>query len=265
MIDRYMLSSSPEDIARLFCGGADAIRIASPREVMPPAAAPVLRLEDGGARRLSELRWGLVPAWAPDLSFGRVCINARAETAMTKPAFRRALRQRRCLVPADAFRADRIENGRVRTYRAERASGGPFAFAGLWESWRSPAGEVVETFTVITAGATAIRPHGMPVVIDQRNHALWLDPAAAQFDRQIRLLRPVADNTLRVSRDDDDAIRFDAARQRFGELSRSNGAVQQVAAAEAWKTRQLTEGIGSETMRVRQALRHLNHRLDQLK
>jgi putative SOS response-associated peptidase YedK len=258
MIDRYELTSSALDIARLFCGHANAIQIDGPREVTPPQDAPVLRLEEGGQRRLSLLRWGLVPAWAPDLSFGKVCVNARAETATTKPAFRRALRQRRCLIPADAFRMTRIENGKVRTGRAERAQGGPFALAGLWESWTSPAGDAVETFTVITAGATAIRPHGMPVAIEQRNHALWLDPAPAQFDRQVRLMKPVSDQMLRIRDDEEDLRRFDAARQQCAELRQLSGAIRKEAAAEARAARAHVRDIGVESTQMRMVIQRLH-------
>ncbi len=262
MIDHYVLTSSAEDLAELLRGSADPATFEHGGEIVPPASAPVLRLDDAGGRRLSLLRWGLVPAWAPDLGFGQVCINARAESALTKPAFRQALRRRRCLVPADAFHAAAVENGRIRQHRVERTDGAPFTFAGLWESWCSPAGETVETFALVTAGVTAIRPHGLPVVIESRNHALWLDPAATQFDRQLRLLRPLADTALRIARGTEEAPRFAKARQNFGELVGRADQLEREARAEILRAQNLVRDIQVETARRTVALGHLKARLD---
>src|SRR5437762_10420492 len=101
MCDRYALTSFPEDLASQF-GSADPIAIRR-GNVAPMQWAPVLRLDGVGIRRLANLRWGLVPGWAPDLSFGAICATARAETIATRPAFRAAIRRRRGLVPADAY------------------------------------------------------------------------------------------------------------------------------------------------------------------
>ena len=123
-----------------------------------------------GERRLSMLRWGLIPAWAKDPGIGHKLINARAETAAVKSAFRAALSKRRCLVPVDGYYEWRREGSVRQPWLIARRDGGPMAFAGLWERWRVPEGavlrgslaerrpgDVVETFTILTCDAD-LRP-----------------------------------------------------------------------------------------------------------
>ena len=196
MCDRYALTSYPEDLARQF--GASEPAPIRRGNVAPMQWAPIVRLDGVGVRRLANLRWGLVPGWAPDLSFGAICATARSETAATRPAFRAAIRRRRCLVPADAYYEWKVLKGRLQLHRVELVTAVPFAFAGLWESWQAPTGEVTETFAIITTAPASIHSRdGQPVILEPRDHGLWLDPAPAQFDRQIRLLRPLAPGRLR--------------------------------------------------------------------
>ena len=86
-------------------------------------------------RELAFLRWGLVPSWAQDPAIGNRLINARAETAAQKPAFRAAMRRRRCLVVADGFYEWQRTGARKQPYFIHMRDDRPFAFAGLWESW----------------------------------------------------------------------------------------------------------------------------------
>ncbi len=198
MCERYALTSFSEDIGRSL---ASSDRIDMRRgNVAPLQFAPALRLDGAGSRRLSLLRWGLVPSWAPDLSFGAICTNARAETITTRPAFRHAVRRRRCLVPADAYYEWKVVKGRVQLHRVESAAGSPFTFAGLWESWQSPEGQTTETFALVTVAPSAVHIRdGQPVIIEARDHNLWLDPSPTQFDRQLRLLRPLAAGRLKAT------------------------------------------------------------------
>jgi putative SOS response-associated peptidase YedK len=135
------------------------------------------RPQDRGRPRAGDDALGPVPYWAKDLSIGAKQINARAETVSTKPAFKEAFQRRRCLVPADGFYEWKKDVKKKQPYRIIMADEGMFAFAGLWERWRSPAGDKVETFTIITGEPNElVRPlhDRMPVIIDPADFDLWL-------------------------------------------------------------------------------------------
>jgi putative SOS response-associated peptidase YedK len=145
------------------------------------------------------LRWGLVPSWAKDARVG--LINARAEEVATKPAFRVALKKRRCLVPADAYYEWRQTGAKTKQpYAIALASGEPIAFAGLWESWRDAGGDALETFTILTTAANerlASIHDCMPVIVERKDYDRWLDAdekAAPHAD----LLHPYAANQVRA-------------------------------------------------------------------
>ena len=136
------------------------------------------------------LRWGLIPGWAKDPNIGHKLINARAETAATKPSFRAAFAKRRCLVPADGFYEWRAEGAARQPWLIVPRDGGLMAFAALWEQWRVPEGaalrgslserrpgDVVETFTILTTEANAAMRtlhHRMPVILAPDAFEPWL-------------------------------------------------------------------------------------------
>ena len=183
MCGRYSLTTAPEALRRLF-NFLNQPNLGPRYNVAPTQSAPVVRpAADGTGRELVMMRWGLVPSWAKDLSIGAKMINARSETVAEKPAFRSAFRHRRCLVPADGFYEWRTEDGKKQPFRIGMKGGGPFAFAGLWESWTAPedagdlAGETIESYTIITTTANEkLRPiHArMPVILDEAAHESWL-------------------------------------------------------------------------------------------
>jgi len=152
----------------------------------PQSMQPVVRLNrDSGQREFAQLRWGLVPFWAKDAKFGYSTINARAEEVAAKPAYREALKKRRCLVPADAFyewqRPALAEKGKKTKHPFAFAlkSGEPYAMAGLWERWQSKEGEALETFTILTTDPNELMGpvhNRMPVILEPRDYARWLDP-----------------------------------------------------------------------------------------
>ena len=171
----------------------------SPRYNVAPGQAVVAVRQDAArpARRLSLLRWGLIPAWAKEAAIGYKMINARSETAADKPAFREALRKRRCLIPADGFyewkRAGMGSKKAKLPYCFTLADDSVFAFAGLWERWRSPQGPPVESCTILTTAPNELvrDVHDrMPVILAPDAYDLWLDPGFSRVEELQPLLKP---------------------------------------------------------------------------
>ncbi len=196
MCGRYSLTSPVESVVQLFA--LDARPNLPPRyNIAPTQEVAVLRTE-GGARTLGLMRWGLVPAWAKNVSISAKMINARAETVAEKPSFRSAFKRRRCLIPADGFYEWQARGkGPKQPYRITQFDGLPFAFAGLWEAWQEPDGDELLSCTIITTEANRllreIHPR-MPVILDSADYDQWLDvdsTAPAQS-----LLNPAPDDWL---------------------------------------------------------------------
>ena len=144
-----------------------------------PATEQLVILPEGGRRAARWYRWGLIPHWAKDPAIACKTINARGESVAVKPAFRAAFRQRRCLVPATGFYEWKIREGGKQPYLIRPRSGGLLSFAGLWESWARPEGEV-RSFTIVTTEPNALmaRIHDrMPAIVRRDDYARWLDPA----------------------------------------------------------------------------------------
>jgi len=181
----FQLKHSPEPIAKRY-------------NIAPSQLLPVCRLDKAGEREMATMRWGLIPFWAKDSKIAYKTINARAETVATSPAFRDAFKQRRCLVPATGFYEWQKRPGGKQPFHIGMQDGQPFAFAGLWSSWRSPEGDAVETYTIITAQPnklTATVHDRMPVILDPADYARWLD--AAQPDAA-ELLKPYPADEMRA-------------------------------------------------------------------
>jgi putative SOS response-associated peptidase YedK len=153
-------------------------------------------------RALDLLRWGLVPLWAKDLSFGPKCINARSETVATNRIFRDAFERRRCLIPADGFYEWQKTGGKPQPYAIVPAGGGVFAFAGLWERWKNPGdGSIERSFTIVTGLPNALcQPihERMPVVLPKAGWSLWLGEDEATPDELLALLSPYPAELMRV-------------------------------------------------------------------
>ncbi len=159
--------------------------------VAPTQPVAVVRAQVGGGRQFSRLRWGLVPSWDKGVA-GPPLINARAETVADKPAFRAALKQRRCLIPADGFYEWLTRDGKKQPLCFRLWENRPFAFAGLWERW-TDGDDVLESCTIVTTEANElVRPahERMPVILPVPYHAEWLDPDVRDADRLTTLLRP---------------------------------------------------------------------------
>lgn len=145
---------------------------AAPTQTMPVVVA------NQDKNELKLMRWGLIPSWAKDLKIGYRMINARSEGIETKPSFRHAYKKQRCLVPASGFYEWQKTTGKKVPFYIQPKGAPLFSFAGLWEYWKQPDGEGLESYTIITTQANEeMKPYHdrMPVILDQKNEDPWLD------------------------------------------------------------------------------------------
>ncbi|MBI4964184.1 MAG: SOS response-associated peptidase [Desulfomonile tiedjei] len=194
MCGRFVLMTPGKSLAKLF--GLEEEPDLGPRYNIAPTqqVAIIRRGPETLRRRLSLVRWGLVPFWAKDISIGSRLINARAESLPDKAAFRLAFKKRRCLVPSDGFYEwEKGKAGQRRPYFITSADEEPFAFAGLWESWTSPEKEVIESCTILTTDSNelVLQVHDrMPVILDAKDYDIWLDPDNQEPDLLTPLFKP---------------------------------------------------------------------------
>jgi putative SOS response-associated peptidase YedK len=194
MCGRFTLTA-PVEAARLLFPLFDLSDLDLPPRynVAPTQALLAARAGPDGRPEPALLRWGLVPPWADDPAIGNRLINARADTAATKPAFRSAFRRRRCLVLADGFYEWQKAGAKKQPYYFRLGHGEPFAFAGLWEHW-DKGGSPLETCTILTTDANElVRPvhERMPVILPRENFERWLDPSRQDVAELEALLRPL--------------------------------------------------------------------------
>ena len=195
---RFVSSSSAADLAAYF--GAEGV----PEETLDQSwnVAPTNDVfvvhADGGVRRIDAFHWGLVPLWAKDPKVGSRMINARSETLASKGAFKPAFKKRRCIIPADGFYEWKKVPGQKQKqpYFIHRTDGEPYAFAGLWETWRGPdrdGSEHLRSTTIITTAANesmAAVHDRMPVILPPSAWDEWLDPVDDDIETLGRLLVP---------------------------------------------------------------------------
>lgn len=179
----------------------EAVPSLEPRYNIAPtqSVATIVRTSAEEKRELRLLRWGLIPGWAKDPAIGARLINARAETVHEKPSFRTALRRRRCLIVADGFYEWQRQENKKQPYYFRLQDKQLFGFAGLWEHWRSPAGEEIDSCTIITTEANELMHpihNRMPVILDPQDYDLWLDPSVQQPEALQPLLDPYSSETM---------------------------------------------------------------------
>jgi putative SOS response-associated peptidase YedK len=160
--------------------------------IAPTQLVAVIRIKPNDPeRKLVFVKWGLIPSWAKDRSIAPRLINARAESAAEKPAFRAAFKYRRCLIPSDGFYEwKRGPKKGKQPYLITAADEEPLAFAGLWEHWESPEGEVIESCTILTTDSNElvqVLHDRMPVILQEKDYDLWLDPNV----KDPKLLKPL--------------------------------------------------------------------------
>jgi putative SOS response-associated peptidase YedK len=177
MCGRYAITTAPEAIRQLFAY-PEQPNFPPRYNVAPTQAVPIVRMTEG-KRQFALVRWGLIPAWVKDPRAFSLVINARGESVLDKPAFRNAMKRRRCLFPADGFYEWKRDGEKKQPYFVRLKSGEPLAFAGLWESWMGPNGEEMETAAIVTTTASRSISHihdRMPVILAPEAFDFWLDP-----------------------------------------------------------------------------------------
>ena len=194
MCGRYRLSRHAEAFAKYFDSEYADTEWEGRYNIAPTQQVPVIRQDANvPVRRASLMRWGLVPYWAKDLAIGARMINARSETAASKPAFKEALQRKRCLIPADAFYEWLRTAKTKQPFCFEVREGEMFAFAGLWDRWREPAGTWLETCTILTTTANHLITDvhdRMPVILSLESYDLWLDPGFRDSAAAAEMLKP---------------------------------------------------------------------------
>jgi putative SOS response-associated peptidase YedK len=174
---RFVTIIPPEILAKIF-GLIEVPRVEPRYNVAPTQNIGVVRCcDDSSHNRFDVLKWGLVPSWSKDLSFGSHLINARSETVAEKPTFRHAIKYRRCIVPTSGFFEWDHSGGKKQPYYIHLANHSPMCLAGLWESWKAPDGSELETFTILTTAANnLVEPihDRMPVILYPDTFNLWL-------------------------------------------------------------------------------------------
>jgi putative SOS response-associated peptidase YedK len=193
MCGRYRISRRKQILEEHFDCPPDDLDWTPRFNVAPTQPIPIIgQHPKEPVRELSLMRWGLIPSWAKDASGAARMINARSETASSRPAFRDLLKSRRCLIPADGF-YEWSRTGAKQPYCFEVNEGELFAFAGLWDRWKDPGGNWVKTCSILTTIPNAVTSavhDRMPAILDPESYDLWLDPGMQNVAAMSELLKP---------------------------------------------------------------------------
>ncbi|MHA1964909.1 MAG: SOS response-associated peptidase [Candidatus Thorarchaeota archaeon] len=197
MCGRFALLTHAEALIERF-GVEEVIKRPEPRYNIAPTQNVTVVVQREKIQ-LTEMRWGLIPFWSKDVSIGNRMINARSETVAEKPAFRSAFKKRRCLILADGF-YEWQKVGRIKIPTHIRMKDRePFAFAGLYEYWKTKSGKMLESCTIITTSPNELMSsihQRMPVIMSLENEAAWLDPENQDVSELMSMLKPYSPNTM---------------------------------------------------------------------
>lgn len=202
MCGRFVFDISSEVLLETF-GLAELPAVLPRYNVAPTQQVPVIRNFADGLNRLDYLHWGLIPSWAKERAIGSKMINACSETVTEKPAFRQAVRYRRCLVPASGFYEWKQEGKVKLPYYLQIKGSAPMVFAGLWETWKAPEGETVESCTILTTAANPLveQVHErMPVILHPGEYWVWLDRSITEASGLVHLFQPYPADLMKMRR-----------------------------------------------------------------
>jgi putative SOS response-associated peptidase YedK len=201
MCGRYTITVTLEELISHYLIDDSKIAVLKPNyNVAPMHNVPAVIASDEG-KRLGELRWGLVPVWAKDDKIGNKMINARAETVAEKPAFKRLLKSKRCIIPADGFYEWKKDGSGKQPYRILMSDGGIFSFAGLYDTWEDPDGNKLSTCTIITTSPNSLMADihdRMPVILRPEDEAEWLGKDNDDVEPLLKLLKPYSAAKMRA-------------------------------------------------------------------
>ncbi|AZN42063.1 SOS response-associated peptidase [Paenibacillus albus] len=220
MCGRYTITITMEELMlRYFISSAN-VPFHKPKYNVAPGQMIMAIINDGQQNRLGELKWGLVPSWADSPKVGSKMLNARAETAWEKPAFRELIRRKRCIIPADGFYDWQLDKqGGKQPMRIVRSDRKPFGMAGLYDTWVSQEGVKLSTCTILTTTPNELMEpihDRMPVILHEEDESLWLnrriqtraelDKLLVPFPSELMDAYPVAKTVGSVTYDDASCI-----------------------------------------------------------
>ena len=198
MCGRFAITSPPEALRRIF-GYAEQPNFPPRHNIAPTQPVPVVIVANGG-RHFELMRWGLIPSWVKDPRKFSLLINARAETVVERPAFKNAIRRRRCLIPADGYYEWRaVAGSRKQPFFVYRRDRRPLGLAGLAETWIGPHGEELDTVAIVTAPAgreLSVLHSRVPVTIEPDDFERWLDCREDSAEPVMSLLVPPREGTF---------------------------------------------------------------------
>jgi putative SOS response-associated peptidase YedK len=201
MCGRYRLSRRKQILEEHFDSVSGEEDWTPRYNIAPTQPVPIIRQHPREpVREMSLVRWGLIPSWSKDSSTAAKMINARSETVSTLPAFRDAMKSRRCIIPADGFYEWQKKGKTKQPYCFEVNDGKLFAFAGIWDRWKNPSGDMVETCSILTTTPNAVTSavhDRMPVILDPEGYDLWLDPGMKNVNTASELLKPYDARSMR--------------------------------------------------------------------
>lgn len=199
MCGRFTLTIDPAELRDTFGEYTFPDQFAPRYNIAP--TQPVLAIPNDAKNKADFFLWGLIPSWSKDPSIANKLINARGETLAEKPSFRGGFKYKRCLIPADGFYEWKAQPGTKTKlpYFIHMKDRRPFAFAGLWDEWQSPEGGALRTCTIITTEPNDLMKtlhNRMPVILNRKDYADWLDPAPRTPESLLRLIKPFSPDAM---------------------------------------------------------------------
>jgi len=202
---RFLLVSSSKELAEQFQLD-ETPEITPCYNVAPSQEIAAIRLRHDtrtDRRELIFLRWGLIPSWSKDPAISERLINARSETVESKPAFRSSFKKRRILIPANGFYEwKRTQSGARQPYLISFEKFGLLAFAGIYDEWKSPSGDVTRSCAIITTQSNDLIKSihdRMPVVVPTKDYELWLESTDTASEDFKKLLKPLSGDSFRIT------------------------------------------------------------------
>lgn len=200
MCGRFTSLLTPELIS-IIKGVEASLKLEQRYNVAPTQLVPIVRENPIGGRELIMARWGLIPSWAKDELIAKHTINARSETVTEKPAFRHAIKKQRCIVPANGFYEWDHSTTPKKPHYITMADKTLMMFAGIWEYWKNPEGQGIETFSILTTESNSAikRLHDrMPVIIKPEDVDIWLDRQTTSAELLKGLYKPFSDELIEI-------------------------------------------------------------------